>query len=74
MWHMVNKCKKMEQQYTGNNCTRDLGQPYLLSNPDKINILDDAMEKKLDYATQPISSIVITTTKVLMQCVTPLII
>ena len=37
----------MEQEYTGNNCTRHLGQPYLLSNPDKLNILTYAMEKKL---------------------------
>ena len=44
---MVNKCKEMEQEYTGNNCTRHLGQPYLLSNPDELNILADAMEKKL---------------------------
>ena len=25
--HMVNKCKEMEQEYTGNNCTRRFGQP-----------------------------------------------
>ena len=31
-WHMVNKCKEMEQQYTGNICTRHLNPPYLLSN------------------------------------------
>ena len=37
----------MEQEYTENNCTRHLGQPYLLSNPDGLNILADAMEKKL---------------------------
>ena len=44
---MVNRCKEMEQEYTGNNCTRHLGQPYLLSNPDELNILADAMEHKL---------------------------
>ena len=44
---MVNRCKEMEQEYTGNNCTRHLGQPYLLSNPDELNILADAMENKL---------------------------
>ena len=44
---MVNKCKEMEQDYTGNNCTRHLGQPYLLSNPDELNSLADAMENKL---------------------------
>ena len=38
----------MEQEYTGNNCTRHLGQPYLLSNPDELNILADTMKKKLD--------------------------
>ena len=37
----------MEQEYRGNNCTSHLGQPYLLSNPDELNILVDAMEKKL---------------------------
>ena len=31
-WHMVNKCKEMEQEYTGNNFTRHLNPPYLLSN------------------------------------------
>ena len=71
---MVNKCKVMEQEHTGNNCTRRLGQPYLLSDPDELNILSDAMEKILASATQPISSIVIATTKVLMQCVSPLLI
>ena len=44
---MVNRCKEMEQEYTGNNCTRHLGQPDLLSNPDELNILADAMENKL---------------------------
>ena len=44
---MVNKCKEMEQEYTINNCTRHSGQPYLLSNPDEINILTEAMENKL---------------------------
>ena len=37
----------MEQDYTENNCTRHLGQPYLLSNTDELNILADAMENKL---------------------------
>ena len=73
-WHVVNKCKEMEQEYTGNNCTRHLGQPYLLSNPDELNILADAMKKNLASATQPISSIFTATTKVLMQCVSPLLI
>ena len=26
-WHMVNKCKEMEQEYTGNNDTRNLNSP-----------------------------------------------
>ena len=31
MWHMVNKCKEMEQEYTGNNnITSHLNPPYLL--------------------------------------------
>ena len=46
-WHMVNKCKEMEQEYTGNNCTRHLVQPYLLSNMDELNILADAIENKI---------------------------
>ena len=50
---MVNKCKVMEQEHTGNDCTRRLGQPYLLSDPDELNILSDAMEKNfgLCYTT-----------------------
>ena len=46
-WCMVNKCKEMEQEYTGNNFTRHLGQTYLLSNTDELNILADVMENKL---------------------------
>ena len=46
-WHMVNKCKEMEQEYTGNNFTRHLNPPYLLSYPDELNILSDAMENIL---------------------------
>ena len=37
----------MEQEYTGNNYTRNFGQPYLLSNPYDLNILVDAMEKNI---------------------------
>ena len=45
---MVNKCKEMEQEYTGNNnFKRHLNQPYLLSNLDEINILADLMENRL---------------------------
>ena len=44
---MINKCKEMKQEYTGNSCTRHLVQPYLLSNPDELNILSDAMENQL---------------------------
>ena len=52
-WHMVNKCKQMEQEYTGNNFTRHLNQPYLLSNLDEPNILADSMENRhgLSYTT-----------------------
>ena len=45
-WSMVNRCKEMEQEYTGKYCTRHFGQPYLLSNPDELNILADAIGKK----------------------------
>ena len=31
-WHMVNKCKVMEKEYTGNNFIRHLNTPYLWSN------------------------------------------
>ena len=56
-WHMVNRCKEMDLQYTGNNCKNHLGKPYLLSNPDELNILADAMENKLGlrYTTHLIS-------------------
>ena len=46
-WHMVNRCKEMELQYTGKNSTRHFGKPYLLSNTDELNIIADAMKKKL---------------------------
>ena len=47
----------MDQEYTGNNCTRYLGKPYLLSNLDELNILADAMGKKLGllYTNHPIN-------------------
>ena len=56
-WHMVNRCKEMEQDHTGNNCTKNLVQPYLLSNPDELNILADTMENKLGfhYINHPIN-------------------
>ena len=47
MWHMINNCKEMDQEYTGNICTRNFGQPLLLSNPDELNILAYSMENKL---------------------------
>ena len=47
-WHIVNKCKEMEQHYTGNNnVTRHLNPPYLLSNSDELNILADSIENRL---------------------------
>ena len=64
----------MEKEYTGNNCTRHFGQPYLLSDADELNILSDLMEKKIASDTQLISSIFIEATNVLMQCVSPLLI
>ena len=39
----------MEQEYTENNCTRHLGQPYLLSNPDELNTLTYVMGNKLGF-------------------------
>ena len=55
---MVNKCKEMEQEYTGNNkVTRHLNPPYLLSNLDELNILADSIENRLglSYTTQLIN-------------------
>ena len=50
-WHMVNKCKEMNQEYTvNNNVTRHLNPPYLVSNLDQLNILADSMEKRLGLA------------------------
>ena len=55
---MVNKCKEMDQEYTGNNnVTRHLNPPYLLSNLDELNILANLMENRLriSYTTQLIN-------------------
>ena len=55
---MVNKCKEMEQEYTGNNnVIRHLNPPYLLSNLYELNILADSMEKRLglSYTTKLIN-------------------
>ena len=71
---MVNRCKQMEQEYTWNNCTRNLFQTNLWSNSDELNILADTMKKNWASATQHVSSIFIATTKVLMQYVIPLLI
>ena len=57
-WHMVNKCKEMEQQHTGNNnVTRHLNPPYLVSNVDELNILANSMENRLGliYTTKLIN-------------------
>ena len=56
---MVDKCKEMEQLYTGNNnVTRHLNPTYLVSNVDELNILADSMENRLGirYTTQIINS------------------
>ena len=47
----------MEQEYTGNNCTRHLNPPYLLSNSDELNIFAYAMENRLGlrYTTNTIN-------------------
>ena len=51
---MVNKCKEMEQEYTGNNnVTRYLNPSYLLSNLDELNILADLMENRLGISYTP---------------------
>ena len=47
----------MELHHTGNNITKHFGQPYLLKNPDELNILEDAMENHigLSYTTHIIN-------------------
>ena len=54
---MVNRCKEMDEEYTGNNCTRHFGSPYLLSNPYEPNILADEMENRpgINYTTSLIN-------------------
>ena len=45
---MVNKCKEIQQYYTGNNnVTRHLNPPFLLSYYDELNILADSIENRL---------------------------
>ena len=47
-WHIVNKCKKIKQEYTGNNnLTKHLNPSYLISNADELNILASSMENRL---------------------------
>ena len=47
-WHMVNKCKETEQEYTVNiNVTRSFNPPHHLSNLDELNILADSTENRL---------------------------
>ena len=52
---MVNKCKEIKQEYTGNNnLTRHLYPSYLVSNVDEINLLANSMENRLgiSYTTK----------------------
>ena len=44
---MVNKRIEMNQEYTGNNRTRHLNPPYILSNLDELNILADSTKNRL---------------------------
>ena len=37
----------MDQEYKGNNCTKRLNSPNLLSNLDELNIIADLMENRL---------------------------
>ena len=48
-WHMINKCKKIKKEYTGNNynLTRHFNPSYLVSNVDEINLLANSMENIL---------------------------
>ena len=46
---MVNKCKQMKTEYTGNNYnfSRHFNPSYLVSNVDEINLLENLMESRL---------------------------
>ena len=46
---MVNKCKQMKKEYTGNNynLSRHFNLSYLISNVDEINLLANSMENRL---------------------------
>ena len=47
---MVNKCKEIKQEYTGNNnVTSSLNPSYLLSNLYELNLLADSMETRLGH-------------------------
>ena len=48
-WHMINKCKQMKKEYTGNNynISRHFNPYYLVSNLDEINLLANSMENRL---------------------------
>ena len=48
-WHIVNKCKAMKKDYTGNNynLSRNFNPSYLVSNVDEINLLANSMENGL---------------------------
>ena len=55
---MVNKCKEMRQEYTGNNIvTRNLNPYHLLLNLDELNLLGYSMENRLGlrYTTKLIN-------------------
>ena len=47
MCYMVKKCKELEQDNTGNNCTWHLNPHYLLLNLDELNIIANAMGNRL---------------------------
>ena len=73
-WKMVNRCKEMELQYIGKILQSTLLN--LTFKKIRMNSIFLQMRWKiiLACATQPISSIIISTKKVLMQCVSPLLI
>ena len=54
-WYMVNGCKEIELQYTGENATKHFGRPNLINIRMNSIFLHMRWKNILDFATQPIS-------------------
>ena len=73
-WHMVNRCKEMDQEHTGKTVQGTLINLTFYQIRMNSIFLQMWWKTNLASATQPISSIFIATAKVLVQCVIPLLI